>query len=121
VASPQIDHAPVQKEVSTLTPRSKKRQPLIIGGIAVLLLLLLALGSWIVAAQPFRVPPVTDVQQSFTDSRLGVALRYPNGWKQPQVDYNKKSITLQDASDTAQMSIRIADPTTEAPESYLQK
>ncbi|GAC1462430.1 MAG: hypothetical protein NVS2B12_04230 [Ktedonobacteraceae bacterium] len=120
-ASPQIDHTSVRKEVSTPTPRSKKRQPLIIGGVAVLLLLLLALGSWIVAAQPFRVPPATEVQQSFTDSKLGVSLRYPNEWKQAQVDYNKKSITLQDASDTAQMSIRIADPTTETLESYLQK
>ncbi len=101
--------------------RSRKRLPLILGSSAVLLLLVLAAGSWVVLAQPFRVSPATDTQQSFTDAKLGVSLRYPSGWKKPQVDYHKQVITLQDGSDTAQMNIYVANASTDSPESYLQK
>ncbi len=104
-----------------LPTRSRKRLPLIVGSSAVLLLLVLAAGSWIVLAQPFRVSPATDTQQSFTDAKLGVSLRYPSGWKKPQVDYHKQMITLQDGSDTAQMNIYVANASTDSLESYLQK
>ena len=104
-----------------LPTRSRKRLPLIVGSSAVLLLLVLAAGSWIVLAQPFRVSPATDTQQSFTDAKLGVSLRYPSGWKKPQVDYQKQMITLQDGSDTAQINIYVVNASTDSPESYLQK
>ncbi len=99
----------------------KSRLPFLIGAASVLLLLALALGSWIIIFQPFSVSPVTNLQQSYVDSRLGISLRYPNGWKTPQVDYGKKVITLLDASDTAQMNIQIADATAASLESYLQQ
>lgn len=119
---PSRDNHTVRSISSPALPtRSRNRLPLIIGSSAVLLLLILATGSWIVLAQPFRVSPVTDTQQSFTDAKLGVSLRYPSGWKKPQVDYHKQMITLQDGSDTAQMNIYIANASTDSPENYLQK
>ncbi len=101
--------------------RSRKRLPLLIGSSAVVLLLVLALGSWLVFVQPFRVSPATDTEQSFTDAKLGISLRYPSGWKKPLVDYHKQTITLQDGSDTAQMNISMANASTGSLESYLQK
>ena len=115
------DHPVAPTNRPVFTSRTRKRLPLIVGSTAVLLLLVLALGSWIILSQPFRVSPVTDTQQSFTDAKLGVSLRYPNGWQTPQVDYGKQIITLRDGSDTAQMDIRIVNASTESPESYLQK
>ncbi len=115
------DHSAAPTHTPALTTRGRKRLPLVIGSATVLLLLALALGSWIIMLQPFRVSPVTDTQQSFIDAKLGVSLRYPNGWKTPQVDYGKQIITLQDGSDTAQINMYIASASADSPESYLQK
>lgn len=116
------DHPVAQVSTPGLTTRTRKRLPLVIGSGAVLLLLILALGSWIILLQPFRVSPVTDTQQSFTDTKLGVSLRYPNGWKMPQVDYSKQLIVLQDGSDTAQINVNIANSSASgSPQSYLQR
>ena len=119
---PFSDHPVAQVSIPGFTKRTRKRLPLVIGSGAVLLLLILALGSWIILLQPFRVSPVTDTQQSFTDAKLGLSLRYPNGWKMPQVDYGKQIIVLQDGSDTAQINVNIANSSAAgSPQSYLQR
>ncbi len=99
----------------------KGRLPLIVGASAVVLLLALALGSWIIIFEPFSVPPVTNVQQSYVDTKLGISLRYPGRWKAAQADYSKKTLTLLDVSDTNQMNIYVADATTGAQGSYVQQ
>lgn len=119
--SPRDNYTVGPRSSPALPARARKRLPLIVGLSAVLLLLVLALSSWIILLQPFRVSPATDTQQSFTDAKLGVSLRYPSGWKKPQVDYHKQMILLEDGSDTAQVNISIANASTESPESYLQK
>jgi hypothetical protein len=97
----------------------KGRLPVIVGIVAVALLLVL--GSWIIIFQPFSVSPATNVQLSYADTKLGVSLQYPNGWKTPQADYKKRVITLLDASDTAQVNIAIADVPTGSLNSYLHQ
>jgi hypothetical protein len=119
--SSKDNHTPGSAGSPALPTHPRKRLPLIIGSAIVLLLLILAAGSWLLFVQPFRVSPATDTQQSFTDAKLGVSLRYPSGWKKPQIDYRKQIITLQDGSDTAQMDIAVANASTESPKSFLQK
>jgi len=107
--------------VTSMFRGGKGRLPLLVGGAAIVLLLFLALGSWIIAFQPFSVSHITNVQQSYSDTKLGVSLRYPGVWKTPQVDYNKKTLTLTDVSNTNQMNISVVDATTGSQESYTQQ
>lgn len=87
--------------------RRKSHKPLVI--ILILLLLLViagGVGTWIVLYQPFSVAGITQPQQRFSDSRLGLSFLYPGGW-QSQVDQRKATIHLFDSSHTAQVDITV--------------
>jgi hypothetical protein len=86
------------------TSKGKSRRPLV---IALMLLLLLAIGAvatWIIQAQPFSVSSVTQPQETFSDTRLGFSLSYPNGWT-AKANTGKGSVQLSDSSLTDQVYI----------------
>jgi hypothetical protein len=105
-AAPAALSAP---STSTAQPR-KSRYPLIAFLILVPVVLVSALGIWIVQARPFSVSPVTQPWQQFQDQKLGVSLLYPNGW-QVQVDDAKSTIHFSDSSNTAQVNIAVTSAT----------
>lgn len=84
--------------------RRKSRKPLIFILILASLLLAGVLGAWIVAYQPFAVPAVTNTDQPFQNSTLGIALRYPQGWT-AHFDPNKGSVSFNDSSHTGQVTV----------------
>jgi len=85
--------------------RRKSRKPLVITLVLLfLLVVVVGVGMWIVLYQPFSVPGITQPQQRFSDSRLGLSFLYPSGW-QAQVDQRKGIVHLFDSSHTAQVDI----------------
>jgi hypothetical protein len=82
----------------------KSRKPLIFILILSGLLLAGGLGTWIVVYRPFAVPAVTNTDQPFQNSTLGIALRYPQGWT-AHFDPNKGSVSFNDSSHTGQVTV----------------
>ena len=70
--------------------------------------------------QPFSVDGITQPQQRFSDSRLGLSFLYPGGW-QSQVDQRKATIHLFDSSHTAQVDIVVGTPPGGDLGQYLQQ
>jgi hypothetical protein len=99
--------------------RRKSRKPLIFILILSGLLLAGGLGTWIVVYQPFVVPAVTNTDQPFQNSTLGIALRYPQGWT-AHFDPNKGSVSFNDSSHTGQVTV-IAAPTNGSIAQYVKK
>ena len=87
-------------------PSAKRRRPtvLIVGLLAILLIG--ATGIWIVVAQPFNVPAISQPQQSFTNSGLAFALQYPTGWV-TQGNNAKTTVVFADSSNTAQFTVSV--------------
>lgn len=87
---------------------------LVVGGI----------GTWIVVAQPFSVPAITQPQQSFQDASSGISLLYPAGWE-TQIDRAQSTIHFFDSSHTAQVNVSVVNSTVDSQTSdlvkYLQK
>jgi len=75
--------------------------------VLLLLLIVGGVGAWIVVFQPFTIPAITQPQQSFKDTNLGLSLLYPSGWM-VQVDHNTATVHFSDSSHTAQFNIVIA-------------
>ncbi len=71
---------------------------------AVVVVLVGSLGAWIILLQPFSVPNITQPQQSFNDSKLGISLLYPRSWTS-QVDHSKATVYFYDSSHTGQANI----------------
>ncbi len=99
---------PPQQAVVSALKRRKSRKPLVIVLISLFILVIGgSVGTWIILKQPFSVPIVTQPQQSFTNTQLGLSLLYPNGWKS-QVDQGKATVHFYDSSNTAQVNIMVA-------------
>jgi hypothetical protein len=101
---------------STATRRQKSRVPFIIL-LACLCILILGGGAWIVLANPFAVPAVTQPLQSFKDTQLGVSLTYPSGWTAQK---NATGVILADSSHTATVKLS-ATATNGDAAAYLQQ
>jgi hypothetical protein len=71
---------------------------------AVGIVLVGSLVAWIILLQPFSVPNITQPQQSFKDSKLGISLLYPRSWT-AQVDHSKATVYFYDSSHTGQANI----------------
>lgn len=82
-------------------PRKQKRSWLV-GSIAAVVLLILAIGCWIILAQPFTVSADTNPSQTSSSAPLGLTITYPASWT---VTQTATTLTLADSSDTAQMKI----------------
>jgi hypothetical protein len=99
--------------------RRKSRKPLIFILILSGLLLAGGLGTWIVVYRPFAVPAVTNTDQPFQNSTLGIALRYPQGWT-AHFDPTKGSVSFNDSSHTGQVTV-IAAPVNGSIAQYIKK
>ena len=101
---------------STTARRQKSRVPFIIL-LALLGLLVLGSGAWVILAQPFSISPVTQPLQSFKDAGLSVALSYPNSWS---VQRNATAVLFSDSSHTAQVKLTVANSTSDVTQ-YVQQ
>lgn len=101
----QSDASQVQERsgVSSLsimkTTRRKSRKPLVFALVLLLLLAIGGLAAWIIQAQPFTVPEVTQPEQTYSNTALGFSLSYPNGWSSV-TNTGKRSVQLADSSQT---------------------
>ncbi len=96
--------------------RQKSRVPFIIL-LALLGVLILGGGAWVLLAQPFSISPVTQPLQDFKDTGLSIALSYPNSWT---VQHTPTSVLFSDSSHTAQIKLTIANDTSDAAH-YVQQ
>ena len=85
-----------------LRARRRRARPLLPGIIAIVIILAVALASWIILAQPFAVAANTDPLQTARSTPLGLVIAYPAGWTETQ---NSTSLTLSDSNNTDQMKI----------------
>jgi hypothetical protein len=99
---------------------ARQRLPVPVIAAVIVVLVLLGVGSWLLIAQPFSVPAVTQPQVSFSDAHLGLSLLYPNGWISKQ---NAAASTVQfsDSSHTAQVVIAISNSNNSSISVNLQK
>ena len=78
--------------------------------VVVLVMLLLLLGGglayWIIAYQPFSVPAVTQTSLAFTNTNLGIALQYPQGWV-AQLNSAHQTVSFFDANHIDQVNITV--------------
>ena len=90
------------------TRRSAKRKSRKSMTIVLVVLLLLIIGgglaTWLVLYQPFTVAGVTQPQQTFSNTQMGVSLQYPRGWT-ARVESQKATVHLTDSSQTARFTI----------------
>lgn len=100
---PSVDVAP-----RLARSRRKSRKPLVFMLILLGLLLVGALGAWIYIYQPFTVPAVTNTDQPFKNSALGISLRYPQGWA-ARMDQKNGSVSFFDSSHTGQVTVVATD------------
>ncbi len=85
-------------------PRKKSRIPLILLVVA-LLILVLGGSFWVVFAQPFAIPAVTQPLQDFKDTQLGVGLTYPSSWN---AKHDATGVLFSDSTHTAQVKLTSA-------------
>ena len=79
-----------------------------------------SLGAWIVLFQPFSVPGITEPQQSFKDSALGISLLYPSSWAW-QVDRSTATVHFYDSSHTGQVNIVVGTGSSGTEQSLQQQ
>ena len=119
----QAPHMPSTQEkrvpaaaTPTASQRQKSRVPFIIL-LALLGILILGGGVWVLLAQPFSISSVTQPLQGFKDTSLGIALSYPTSWS---VQRSATSVLFSDSSHTAQVKLTVADDTSDAAH-YVQQ
>ncbi len=99
----------------------RNRKPLVLTLLAVIVVVLVSsLGVWIILVQPFSVPSITQPQQSFQDSKLGISLLYPRSWTS-QVDQGKATVYFYDSSHTGQANIAVGAGTSDLRQSIQQQ
>jgi hypothetical protein len=90
----------------------------------VLVILLLLLGGglayWIIAYQPFSVPAITRTSLPFTNTNLGIALRYPQGWT-TQLDSAHQTVSFFDANRIDQVNITVTASNSSNIPSFVNK
>ncbi|GAC1378641.1 MAG: hypothetical protein NVS4B7_19050 [Ktedonobacteraceae bacterium] len=117
---PQALHTPPpQLSVSVAKPRKSRKPLAIVLFVLVLLVLFGSLSAWIVLMQPFSVASITQPQQSFKDTQLGVSLLYPSSWTS-QVDRGKATVYMSDSSHTGQVNI-VDGSISGNPNQYIQQ
>ncbi len=84
--------------------KRKSRKPFVFMLIVLGLLVVGSLIAWVVVEQPFAVPAVTNTDQPFQSTSLGIALRYPQGWV-AHIDSKKGSVSFYDSSHTGQVTV----------------
>ena len=100
--------------------RSRGRVPVLVILLLICLLVVGGLATWIIKFQPFSIPQVTQPQQRFQNSALGVSLSYPSGWS-VQVDRKNATAYFSDSSRTAQFSVIVAPANGQDAGQYLLK
>ncbi len=100
--------------------RSKSRGPVLVILILICILVLGGVAAWILKFQPFSIPQVTQPQQQFQNSALGVSLSYPNGWS-VQVDGKTGTAHFSDSSRTARFSVIVVPANGQDAGQYLLK
>jgi hypothetical protein len=126
VSSPGIQQAaPVATGVAARPSpsrpvRRKSKMRLVV--VLSLLLLLVAGGLvyWIAAYQPFSVPAVTQTSLSFSNTGLGIATRYPQGWT-AKLDSAHQTVSFFDANHTDQVTIVVAASNGQSVDAYVKK
>ncbi|BCL79994.1 hypothetical protein ccbrp13_24590 [Ktedonobacteria bacterium brp13] len=99
VQPPAAPVRPVQPAMRSMPVGSSKRT-ILIAVLAIIVVAAIAIGSWILTAKPFNVPPETQPLQTATNSTLGVTLQYPTGWL---ASTSGATWTLSDSSKTDQV------------------
>lgn len=94
----------------------KSRVPFVLL-LALLGILVLGIGAWVVVVQPFGIPTVTQPLQDFKDTGLGVALSYPSGWS---TQHDATGVLFFDSSHTAQVKLAVANNAGDAAQ-YVQQ
>jgi hypothetical protein len=100
--------------------RSRRRVPVLVTLTLICLLVLGGVAAWILKFQPFSIPQVTQSQQQFQSSALGVSLSYPSGWS-VQVDRKNGTAHFSDSSRTAQFSVTVVPANGQDAGQYLLK
>ncbi len=112
---------PVQERriptTSTSSSRHQKSPVPFIILLALVGILILGGGAWVLLAQPFSVSPITQPLQDFKNTGLGIALSYPTSWT---VQQTASSALFADSSHTGQVKIQAADTTSDAA-TYVQQ
>jgi hypothetical protein len=92
--------------------------------VVVLVMLLILLGGglayWIIAYQPFSVPAVTQTALSFSNTNLGVALQYPQGWT-TQLDSVHQTVSFFNANHVDQVNISVTARNGSSVPTYVNK
>jgi hypothetical protein len=102
------------------TAKPKSRVPLLVAIALIALLVIGGVTAWIIQAQPFTVPAVTQPQKTFSSQPLGFSLSYPNGWT-AKTNAGKGSVYLSDSSQTDQVTILVQSNTSNSPSQALQQ
>jgi hypothetical protein len=100
--------------------RSRRRVPVPVILTLICLFVLGGVAAWILKFQPFSIPQVTQPQQRFQSSALGVSLSYPSGWS-VQVDRKNGTAHFSDSSHTAQFSVIVMPANGQDAGQYLLK
>jgi hypothetical protein len=112
---------PVSMPVSPLT-RPKKGTRIRLAIVFGLLFLLLIGGviAWVIVAQPFSVPEITQTTRNFKNTSLAVSLQYPQNWA---VDVNKQNGTVifYDDNRTDQVNITVVVAGNQNIDQYIAK
>ena len=111
----QERRAPVAPNASV--SRSQKSPIPFVILLALLGMLVLGGGAWVLQAQPFSVSPVTQPLQDFHDTGLGIAMSYPNSWT---VQHTADSVLFADSSHTGQVKVQVANTASDAA-TYMQQ
>jgi len=101
-------------------PRTRQRLPMPVVASVLVALVLIGVGSWLVFAQPFSVPQVTQPLLGFSDAHLGLSLLYPNGWTSKK-DASDSTVQFYDRSQTAQVIIAVSNINNSTITAALQK
>lgn len=105
---------------ATKSQRAPRRQarPVLFGIVATIVILVVAVGIWLMLAQPFAVSAATNPTQTTTSAPLGLVITYPAAWKATQT---ATVLALTDSSDTDQMKITQSNSANIDQASYLKQ
>ena len=115
--------AAIERAAGPIPSRPERRKSKI-RLVVVLVMLLVLLGGgliyWLVAYQPFSVPAVTSTSLSYSNTSLGVALQYPQGWTN-RLDATHQTVSFFDASHVDQLTISVTASNGASAATYASK
>ena len=129
ISAPTVQHAhedevalldTVRLAASLPSMHHQPRIPLLVIAALLCQVVVGALSVWIVLFQPFSVPAITQPQQRFKATDLGLSLLYPSGWTS-QVDRAKATVHFYDSSHTAAVMIIVKKAAAGNVTQYLQQ